>query len=145
MDYMFGQNFDDIERNFDRAEVISVYFPLLARTLVLDLRTDESSEPFIRVMPMVGSIEERYRILKKLRPQFSQPEEITLVPWPKYVESLVRLGLWDRLTRRLRDGGFYGSLADAGQALDELRELEHATVQSAIKGRGFRTLWPSTR
>jgi hypothetical protein len=145
MDYEFGLDFEEIERNFDYAEVISVYFPLLARTLVLDLRHDPTSEPLIRVMPMVNSLEERYRSLRRLRPQFPQPERIALVPWPKYVDSLLRLGLWDRLVRRLERGGFRGSLAAAEQALNELRALERATVISAIKGRGFKTLWPASR
>ncbi|GIW06182.1 MAG: hypothetical protein KatS3mg060_0987 [Dehalococcoidia bacterium] len=145
MDYEFGLDFNEIERNFDYAEVLSVYFPLLARTLVIDMRHDPTSEPLIRVMPMVNSLEERYRSLRRLRPQFPQPEQIALVPWPKYVDSLLRLGLWDRLLRRLERGGFRRSLEDAEKALSELRTLEHATVVSAIKGRGFKTLWPASR
>lgn len=145
MDYEFGLDFHEIERNFDDAEVISVYFPLVARTLVLDLRHDATSQPLIRVMPMVNSLEERYRSLRRLRPQFPRPERIAFVPWPKYVESLVRLGLWDRLIRRLERGGFHESLADAARALEELRAMERATVVSAIRGRGFKNLWPASR
>ncbi|MCS6801328.1 MAG: hypothetical protein RMM58_02530 [Chloroflexota bacterium] len=145
MDYEFGLDFHEIERNFEDAEVLSVYFPLFARTLVVDMRTDATSEPLIRVMPMASSLQERYRSLRRLRPQFPQPNRIAFVPWPKYVETLVRLGLWDRLVRRLERGGFRQSLADAERALEELRAFERATILSAITGRGFKNLWPVSR
>jgi hypothetical protein len=141
MDNEFGLNYAEIQRNFDYADVISVYFPLLAKTLVMDLRTKPGVEPMIKVMPMVGSLEERYRSLRRLRPQFDQPEAISFVPWPKYVDALVRLGLWDRLTARLQAGGYHRSLSEADEALDELRQLERATMSGAILGRGFKTLW----
>jgi hypothetical protein len=141
MDNEFGLNYAEIQRNFDHAEVISVYFPLLAKTLVMDLRTRPGVEPMIKVMPMVGSLEERYRSLRRLRPQFEQPEAISFVPWPKYVDALVRLGLWDRLTTRLKAGGYHRSLSEADEALDELRQLERSTMSGAILGRGFKTLW----
>ncbi|GIW09685.1 MAG: hypothetical protein KatS3mg061_0742 [Dehalococcoidia bacterium] len=145
MDYDFGIDFSEIERSFAQEEVLAVYFPLLARTLVIDLRWDTIFPPLIRVLPMASSLEERYRSLRQLRPQFPRPDHIALIPWPKYVESLVRLGLWQRLEQRLQAIGFPRSLQDASAALAELRRLEAATVRGAIRGHGFKTLWPSTR
>ena len=145
MDNEFGIDLADVERNVENAEVLSIYFPLLARTLIVDMRATNDSGPMIKLMPMVRSMNERFRVLRRLRPEFGKPENITVIPWPKYVESLVRLGIWDRLMARVADGGHIDSIASARAALDEMRETEHAVVQGALKGRGFQTLWPAKR
>lgn len=145
MDNEFGIDLADVERNIDSAEVLSIYFPLLARTLIVDMRTTSTSGPLIKLMPMVRSMNERFRVLRRLRPEFGKPENITVIPWPKYVDSMVRLGIWDKLMARLADGGYLDSIGEARAAMEEMRETEHAVVQGALKGRGFQTLWPATK
>lgn len=141
MDSEYGLDFHEVEHIFETAEVLAVYFPLLARTLVVDFRQAPDSPPLVKVMPMVRSEEERYRSIRRLRPQLGKPETVTFVPWPKYVEGLVRLGIWDRLVGRLVQGGYRESVASAAEAIAELREIEHSTVHAAISGKGFRTIW----
>src|SRR4051812_20468969 len=87
MDNEFGLDLREIIKKFENAEVLSVYFPLLAKTLVIDMRSDDESEPLVRIVPMVNSVEERFRSLRRMRPRFRRPESITLVPWPKYVDA----------------------------------------------------------
>ncbi len=94
MDSDFSVNIREIMRNIDSADVLTIYFPIIRRTLLVDTRADSAEGPLVRVVPMVNSVEERFRSLKKLRPQFPRPESITLVPWPKYVRSMESLGIW---------------------------------------------------
>lgn len=100
MDGDFRIDLDEVFRNIDGADVISIYFPLLRKTLLIDTRFSEEDPPMVKVVPMVGTIEERRRALRRMRPQFSRPKEIAVVPWPKYVDSLVQLGVWQRVLER---------------------------------------------
>ena len=89
-----------MNRNIDVADVIALYFPLLRKTLLMDMRTNDVDGPMIRVVPMANTPEERFQSLLKMRPRFGRPDSITIIPWLKYVPSLVDLGIWDHIVRR---------------------------------------------
>lgn len=131
----------EILRSIDTAEVLAVFFPLLGKTLLVDARFDGTEGPLIKVVAMVGSVEERYKSLKKLRPRFPRPEGITIVPWPRYIESLRRLGVWDQLVQRMVSLGQVAAVQACGEAYQELLRLERLEVVGAIKGQGYHTLW----
>ena len=95
MDSGFPVDVEEVKKDIETAECVVLYFPMLEKTLVLDTRFDAAEGPLIRVMPRAYSAEERFKALKRLRPRFPTPEPFTLVPWPKYVASLKRLGVWD--------------------------------------------------
>ena len=137
----FSLDMDEISRNIHRAEIVCLYFPLLRKTLVVDLRTDVEDPPIVRLMPMANSTEERVRSLRKLRPRFPQPEKVAILPWPKYVDSLVRLGIWDMLVERCASTGDRSSVKSCSAALDELRSLEQAELASVITGEHYHTIW----
>ena len=47
----------DLERvvqNIDEADVITIYFPLLRKTLILDTRRNEHAGPLITLVPING-------------------------------------------------------------------------------------------
>ena len=102
MDGDFRVNVDEVLRNIDNAEVISIYFPLLRKTILIDTRFTTEDPPMVKIVPMASTVEDRHRILRKLRPHFPRPKTITLVPWPKYAESLVRLGVWQKVLQKHR-------------------------------------------
>ncbi len=137
----FRMDIDEIGRNIQKAEIMCLYFPLLRKTLVVDLRTDVEDPPIIRLMPMANSIEERVRSLRKLRPRFPRPEKVAILPWPKYVDSLVRLGVWDMLLERCAATGDRGSIESCASALEELRSLEQAELAAVITGEQYHTIW----
>ena len=137
----YRMDMDEISRNIQRAEVVCFYFPQLRKTLVVDLRTDVEDPPVVRLLPMVNSIEERVRSLKKLRPRFPQPEKLAILPWPKYVDSLVRMGIWDMLVERCAATGDKGSVKSCADALDELRKLEKEEMAAVITGDQYHTIW----
>ncbi len=145
MDGDFQVDITEIARNIETGEIISIYFPLLRKALLVDTRCDVENEPLVKLMPMVDSVEERFRSIRRLRPRFPRPESVTVIPWPKYVDSLLRLGIWDRLLTRLTASGYKNAVRACNQALDELRGLERLELARVITGENYHTLWRSRR
>ena len=136
---------DEVIRNVETAEVICLHFPLLSKTVVVDTRTDVEDPPLIKVLPKAKSVDDRLRSLKKLRPRFTRPEKVTIIPWPNYVDSMVRLGIWDALVQRLTSTGHPGSAADCQRVLLELRALERGELAAAVTGQQYHTIWQRPR
>ncbi len=131
----------EVNRNIDVADVIALYFPLLRKTLLMDMRTNDVDGPMIRVVPMANTPEERFQSLLKMRPRFGRPESITIIPWPKYAASLVELGIWDRIVRRYADTGSAESVRECERCHAELVKLEREELHRAITGDQYETLW----
>ena len=95
----------------------------------------------VRILPMAASPQERLRTIRKLRPKFPRLRTLTLIPWPRYVESLVSMGVWDRIAGRFRDGGRDEVLAECDAVLAELRRLERSEFAAVVRGENYHTLW----
>jgi hypothetical protein len=134
----------ELRRHLAQSEVFGFYFPLLRRTLLLDVRTNEVDPPMVIVVPMVNSLEERLRSLKRLRPRFPRPDAMVLVPWPKYVGSLRRLGIWDLVLQRVGEAGGDAARQRCEEAFRELQQAEREQLRKAITGDGFKTIWERT-
>ncbi|MEE9286358.1 MAG: hypothetical protein V3V35_11600 [Dehalococcoidia bacterium] len=144
MDGSYRMDLDEIILNIQSAEVVCLHFPLLRKTLILDVRSDVEDPPIAKVMPMAKSVEDRFRSLRRLRPRFPQPEKVTIIPWPKYVDSLVRLGVWDKVLQRFSESGHPDSVRSCEAALNELRSLERRELTAAITGKQYHTIWQSS-
>lgn len=135
----FEIDMDAVHQNVQEAEVVALYFPMLRKTLLVDTRSNDHVDPLVRVVDMVQDAGERFRSLRKLRPQLPRPRSITLIPWVLRVSSLRQTGVWADLTARLSE---YGECLDAAAAcLDELELLERIELQQALSGENHRTLW----
>lgn len=141
MDNDFGLDIDSIFSIIDTAEVIVFRFMIVQQRLLIDARYNEITGPLIKLVPRATSAEERFRSLKQLRPRFRLPEKITAVWWPRYVDSLVTTGMWDRIVRRMIAPGFPGLEEQCREVLKEMRQLERAEVINAILGQGYQSLW----
>jgi hypothetical protein len=141
MDNDFRIDLSEIARSIDGAEIITVFFPILRKTLLIDTRYDVEDDPLVRIMPMVSGPEERLRTIRKLRPNFPAPERIAFIPWPKYMASLVRLGIYDMVEARLQRIGREKPINELRLALKTIQEMEQTEIASAIDGKGYRTLW----
>jgi len=131
----------EVNRNIEVADVIALYFPLLRKTLLMDLRTNKVDGAMIRVVPMANTPEERFQSLVKMRPRFRKPDSITIIPWPKYVSSLADLGIWDRIVRRYADTGSPAIVRKCDRCYAELAKLEDEEIQRAITGENYETMW----
>lgn len=130
-----------MNKNIDVVEVIALYFPLVRKTLLMDMRANDLDGPMIRVVPMANTPEERFQSLLKMRPRFGRPQTITIIPWPKYVQSLVDLGIWEHIVRRLADAGSPQSVRDCDRCFTQLKKLEREEVRRAITGENYETIW----
>jgi hypothetical protein len=122
-------------------EVIVVRFLILSLRLLVDSRSSAKDGPLIRLVPAASSAEERFRSLRKLRPDFPAPERITVIHWPKRVDQLIASGVWSGLEERLRSSGFAGTTEAVASTLVELQRLERTEIRRAILGEGYQTLW----
>ena len=145
MDGDFRLDIEDVVKKVNTSEVLLVYFPLFRMTLLVDTRFNDDCSPFVAVLPMSSSIEDRLRSLRKMRPYLGRPKGISLVAWTRYAESLVRLGIWDRLIQRFVDSGHKDTILECGEALEEIYTLELEEISSVIKGDNYHTLWSSHR
>jgi len=143
MDSDFRVDLAEVNRNLDTAEVAALYFPLLRKTLLIDTRRSKLDGPMIKVVPMVSTPEERLRSLRELRPRFPRPESVTIIPWPKYVGSLLRLGVWDHIASRLAEVGDPQLMRQCEACLQELLAAEREEIGRAIRGDNFQDLWRS--
>jgi hypothetical protein len=145
LDSDFLVDISEIKRNIETAEVIALYFPLLRKTLLIDTRYNTVDGPLAKVVPMASSVEERFKSLRKLRPNFTVPESITVMAWPKYVETMRRLGILDKIVERLERSGYTESIAACHKGFNDLLKLERQEVVRAIKGNNYKSLWERKR
>ncbi len=141
MDSDFRIDIGEVQRAIDVGEITALYFPLLRKTLLMDTRTTGVDGPLIKVVPMASSPEERFRDLVRMRPRLPKPESINIVPWPKYVVSLVRLEVWDHIVRRFLEIGPPEIVKRCEECLEELKRLEREELRRAITGENYETLW----
>jgi hypothetical protein len=141
MDDDFGYELEEVLKNVDTAEVMSLFFPNLRQAIVIDARSSDTEGPMVRLLPMVASPQERLRSIHRMRPNFPRLNSLTLIPWPRYVDSLVSMGVWERLVRRFQDAGHREAVAACGVILEELRRLEKLELASVVRGENYHTVW----
>ncbi|MDA0365761.1 MAG: hypothetical protein O3B31_03775 [Chloroflexi bacterium] len=133
---------DVIRANIDEAEVVSLYFPSLGKTLLIDNRASAHVGPMVRLLPMASSSADRLRSIRRLRPELPRPTSVTWIPWTRRVASLLSLGVWERIIVRFDVHEDPHTPSDAAlECLETLRRLELNERRCAITGDRYRTLW----
>ena len=143
MDGDFELDVDEILTDLKDADVVSLFFPMFRKSLVLDLRSTENSGPMVKIMPMVASPQERMRAIRRLRPGFPRRHSLSVVAWPRYVDSLQTHGIWQRLVERIERAGHKQAAEDMDKALQELRRQEKAEMARVVMGDNYHTIWTS--
>ncbi len=141
MDSDFVFDLDEIMNTITTAEVMSIFFPTFRKSVIIDIRTSSDERPMVKVMPMVASPQERLRSIRRLRPGFPRVHNLTVVPWPRYVDSLVTLGLWERIVRRFRENNDEEMVQRCEEVLSELKRLEKEEMVAVIRGENYQTIW----
>ena len=141
----YGLDINEVARVIDSAEVLVIRFAILDKRLLIDSRTSEHEGPLIAIVPKAGSVEERFKSLKKLRPRFSLPEKIMSFMWPRHMETFRNSGLWDRIEARMVSLGGEEMGERCRHLYEELAREEKAEVMAAIRGgEGYQSLWERT-
>ena len=141
MDNDFFLDYDEIIKTVRNADVITFRFVIVSQRLLIDNRHSEIDAPLVKLVPRAGSVEERFRSLKQLRPRFRLPDKISAIWWPKYVDTLVGRGIWDAIVQRIDGAGFSEAARQCNEVLVELRDLERQEVLNAIVSEGYQSLW----
>jgi hypothetical protein len=141
VDNDFNIDLADIRASIRTSDVLAIRFVSLGHRLLLDFRATEIDGPLVKVVEPVGSIEERYRHLKKLRPRLPAPEKIVVIWWTRFASSLATTGVWDEVMQRVSEAGHVEAVKRAEETLEELVALERTLARDAIAGNGFKTLW----
>ena len=142
----FGLDIEEVTKVIESANVLVVRFAIVDKRLLIDTRTTDQEGPFIGVVPKAGSIEERFKSLKRLRPRFPLPEKIMSFMWPRHMETFRKSGLWNRIEQRLVGLGGEKMVRLCNEVFDELIREEKTEVLAAIRGgEGYQSLWERPR
>jgi hypothetical protein len=91
-------------------------------------------------------VEDRFRSIKRLRPEFGFPEKVMSFSWPRTIPVLVASGVWDHLVSRISGLGGEEAAAQCAAVLRELQAEERSEVAGAITGGDhYQTLWERAR
>ena len=66
---------------------------------------------------------------------------MVLIPWVRYLETLIDSGIWSIVIKKLEDASFIDSKASANEILEKLRNLEHNELADAVNGPSYKTIW----
>ncbi len=142
---MNGNNFQDdieeIKNTLLEADVISLFFPYFGKTVLIDIRSNETDGPALILTEMVRSPRERIRSMEQLRPGFNDPEKMVLIPWVRYLETLIDSGIWSLVIKKLEKASFIDPSVSANEILEKLRNLEHRELADAVNGTSYKTIW----
>jgi len=141
----FEMDPQEVIESVESAEVLSLSFITLRKALVIDTRRSGSEGPLVRIMAIVGSPQERIKSIRRLRAGFLRVRSLTVIPWPRYVDSLVALWIWERILGRVAESGDQAAVTACEEALVELTRLEKAEMAAVVKGERYHTIWASGR
>ncbi|MFN3973829.1 MAG: hypothetical protein ACK4K2_00910 [Dehalococcoidia bacterium] len=141
MDMEFTIDLQRVRSGLEQADVVSLFFPRLRKTLVIDFRCTADEPPLVRIAPMTSSLAERLRSVRRMRPHWPRPKKLMAIPWPRYVDSLFRLQVADALLGRVASCGHPEAVKQCRLALEELRRLERRELGAVIRGDNYHTIW----
>lgn len=142
----FGVDLEEVYRVIDGAEVLVVRFHIVQKRLLIDFRTKEGVEPLVMVVARAESVEDRFRSIKKMRPDLPFPEHLMSFNWPRSMPVLMGSGVWQHIIDRLRALGGTDAVEHAGKAMEQLLLEERLEVFGAIRGaEHYQTLWERQR
>src|SRR5262245_23479695 len=138
----FGVDLDEVFKVIGAADVLLVRFHLIDKRLLVDFRVGKGVGPMIKVVPRAESVEDRFRSIKRLRPELPLPEKILPLQWPRTVPVLLASGVWQRIVDRISALGDDDTTEACGRVMEELLAVERTEVVGAIRGADhYQTIW----
>ena len=138
----FGVDLDEVFKVIDTADVLVVRFHLIDKRLLIDFRTKAGVLPLVKIVPRAESAEDRFRSIKRLRPEFALPEKVMSFHWPRSMPVLLTSGVWQHLVDRVSALGDDDTTETCGRTMEELMTMERREVFGAIRGADhYQTIW----
>ena len=141
-DREFVPDLQKVMDSLENEDVFCFSFPALGKVVVVDTRTNHSEGPLVFIASTSASPKERITSLRRLRPGFPRIRRLAVIVWPRYVDSLVTLGIWDRLVERLLKAGHEDPIGACDALIQQLGRLEKAELAAVVTGGGYQTIWP---
>jgi hypothetical protein len=142
----FGVDLDEVFKVIDSADVLVVRFDIVQKRLLADFRVKPGVGPMIAVVAPAESVEDRFRAIKRMRPEFPFPERVMSFQWPRSMRVLLASGVWERIVGRMSALGGNEAIDDCGRAMEQLERFEREEVSRAIVGgEQYQTLWERQR
>jgi hypothetical protein len=142
----FGVDLDEVFKVIDTADVLVVRFHLIDKRLLIDFRTKAGVLPLVKIVPRAESAEDRFRSIKRLRPEFALPEKVMSFHWPRSMPVLLTSGVWQHLVDRVSALGDDDTTETCGRTMEELMTMERREVFGAIRGADhYQTIWERQR
>jgi hypothetical protein len=138
----YGVDLDEVHKVIEASDVLVVRFHIVQRRLLVDFRTKPGIGPYVAMVAPASSVEERFRAIKEVRPEFPLPERVMSFQWPRMIAVMVDSGVWQRIVDRATSLGGQEAAEACTTVLDRLLAEERAEVQRAIRGsEHYQTLW----
>jgi hypothetical protein len=129
----------------DEAEVLTIFFPNLAKALVLDARSNFETPPMVKVTNQVNSMEERMLSIEKMRPSLGRVRSIAGIPWTKSIRTLRENDVVSRLEQRMIRAGLETDKARmlCNEVFNKLVEIERLQWIDLINGNSpfYKSIW----
>jgi hypothetical protein len=127
-----------LARVLTTGDLVTIGFTLFPKRLLVDTRSNDTDGQFVSIVEPVGSVQERYLWLGKMRGAFGPPQAFAFFVWPHTVRNLIERDLLAPLRARLSE--------EAGRSLDrallEARKMEQQAMKQAIRGNDdWPTIW----
>ncbi len=142
----YGVDIDEVFRVIETADVLIVRFQIVQKRLLVDFRTRPGSGPVMALVQRAESVEERFRSIKRMRPEFPFPERVMSFHWPRSTPVLLTSGAWQHIVDRMAVLGGHEAMETCGVTMEALLIEERTEVASAIRGsEHYQTLWERLR
>jgi len=142
----YGVDLDEVFKVIDAADVLVVRFHIIQKRLLVDFRTKQGTGPMLALVERAESVEDRFRSIKRMRPEFGFPERVMSFAWSRSIGVLVASGVWDRIVERVTSLGDDDAARAAANVLAEMQREERREVNDAIVGADhYQTLWERQR
>lgn len=142
----YGVDLEEVFRVIETADVLIVRFQIVQKRLLIDFRTKSGTGPMVALVQRAESVEDRFRSIKKMRPEFPFPERVMSFHWPRSTPILLASGVWQHIVDRMSTLGGAEAVEACGTAMEELLREERQEVAAAIRGSDhYQTLWERQR
>lgn len=141
MEAMDGDFNERMRAALRTAEVLSVFFVRVGRSLILDTRRGGAEGPTIVIDQIAASPQARLASFRRLRPELPLPESLTLAPWSGAVREFEAAGLLGTMLERSALEGGRALQAATEQAFNRLVKLERQALREMVRGIGMQTIW----
>ncbi len=120
-----------ILRSIDRADVVSLVFARLQRTLVMDLRPDAGDRPAVFVTQMLFTAPQELAAIEAHRPGLGTIERYERATWGGSTRAFAEQGMLPAILNRLPAD----ESRDAMAVFEELREAERSTATHGMRAK----------